>query len=236
MSLFETADDRVSVDVWSDVMCPFCLIGDRLLGQAADRAGHPVQVRYHSYQLQPDLPADRTRPVLDMLVDAKRMPREQVEEMDRQITARGAEVGVEFRQDIALAVNTRDAHRLSHVAAEHGLQHAMVQALFRAYFTQGRNVADHEVLADLAAEVGLDRQAALDALASDAHADTVDADVQAARRLGIGGVPFFVVDGKYAISGAQPLEVFERALAAAWADKADAGPAGPADGAAPPAG
>ncbi|MBD4476338.1 DsbA family oxidoreductase, partial [Xanthomonas citri pv. citri] len=100
MSLFETADDRVSVDVWSDVMCPFCLIGDRLLDQAAARADHPVQVRYHSYQLQPDLPADRTRPVLDMLVDAKRMPREQVEEMDRQITARGAEVGVEFRQDI----------------------------------------------------------------------------------------------------------------------------------------
>ncbi|MBD4446692.1 DsbA family oxidoreductase, partial [Xanthomonas citri pv. citri] len=79
-----------------------------------------------------------------------------------------------------------------------GLQHAMMQRLFRAYFTQGRNVADHEVLADLAAEVGLGRQAALDALASDAHADTVDADVAAARRLGIGGVPFFVVDGKYA--------------------------------------
>ena len=219
MSPFETAEDRVTVDVWSDVMCPFCLIGDTLLDQAADAAEHPVDIRYHSFQLQPDLPADRPQPVLDMLVAAKGITREQAEAMDAQITARGAEVGVTFRQDLAQAVNTRDAHRLSHLAAEHGLQHAVIRRLFEAYFTEGRNVADHEVLADLAAEAGLDRDAALAALASDAHAQDVDEDVETARRLGIHGVPFFVVDGKYAISGAQPLEVFQRALATAWAEK-----------------
>ncbi|NLE78695.1 MAG: DsbA family oxidoreductase [Rhodococcus sp.] len=217
--LFETAPDKVRVDVWSDVMCPFCYIGDTHLARAVEAFDQPVDIHYRSYQLMPELPTDQVVD-LDALLEEKRgFPPGQDKLMNAQVTERAAEVGLTFRMDKAQTTNTRSAHRLSHFAKSHGRQHELIERLFRAYFTDGLNVGDHDVLADLAAEVGLDRAEALEALTSDAYAADVDNDVAAAHQLGISGVPFFVIDGKWAISGAQPVDMFTEALTTAWDEK-----------------
>jgi predicted DsbA family dithiol-disulfide isomerase len=216
---FGQAGDRLVVDVWSDVMCPFCYMGDTLLDQALEKFPHAsgVEVRYHSFLLMPQL-ADGDAPVSPTeLLSAKHgLPRAQAQAMNDQVTERARQIGLDYRLDQAQAVSTRTAHQLSHFAATHGKQHEMIQSLFKAYFTDGLNVADHQVLADLAAEIGLDRDAALAALASGDYADAVEADIQRARQYGIQGVPFFVFAGKYAVSGAQPVEAFLQALTKSW--------------------
>ena len=213
---FEHHDDRIVVDVWSDVVCPFCYLGETLLSQAVERSGRPVEVRYHSFQLMPELPPGPGRDVVDVLGELRGISRDQAEAMNAQVAARGAELGLELRFERALVANTRDAHRLLHLARAHDLQHALARRLFRAYFTDGLDLGDHDVLVDLATEVGLERDHVAQVLAGSAHADDVDADIAWARRLGISGVPFFVLDGKYAVSGAQPPELFDQALATAW--------------------
>lgn len=216
---FGQAADQLVVDVWSDVMCPFCYMGDELLDQALDTFPHAsgVEVRYHSFLLMPQL-ADGDAPVNpnELLSVHHGVPLEQARAMNDQVAARAKQVGLDYRLDQAQAVSTRTAHQLSHFAATRGKQHEMVRRLFRAYFTDGLNVADHEVLAGLAAEVGLDRDAALAALTSGEFAGAVEADIQQARRYGIQGVPFFVFAGKYAVSGAQPVEAFLQALDTSW--------------------
>jgi len=215
---FGRAADRLVVDVWSDVMCPFCYMGDALLEQALEKFPHAsgVEVRYHSFLLMPELTGDVPIDLLDLLVTKRGFPREQAAAMNDQVAERGRQVGLDYRFDRAQAVSTRTAHQLSHFAATQGKQHELVQRLFRAYFTDGLNVADHQVLAGLAADVGLDRDAALAALAGGEFADAVEADLEQARQYGISGVPFFVFAGKYAVSGAQPVEAFVQALETSW--------------------
>lgn len=208
-------DGPIVVDVWSDIMCPFCYMGDTLLMQAAASSGRPVDVRYHSYQLMPDLPTDSAANVNEVLASKRGIPREQAEAMNAQVTERAAQLGLEYHLDHAQATNTKAAHRLIHFASSEGRGHEMTQRLFRAYFTEGRNLGDYAVLADLAVDAGLDRDRALAALESGAFGDAFDRDVAQAHELGIGGVPFFVFDGRYAVSGAQPVEVFAQALDAA---------------------
>lgn len=221
-AIFGETEGKLVVDVWSDVMCPFCYMGDTLLAQAIEQFEHgsEVEVRYHSFLLMPELPSDRPSDLMEILVERKGFPREQAEAMNAQVTARGKAIGLDYRFDRAVAINSRTAHRLSHFAASEGRQHAMVHRLFKAYFTDGLNVGDHAVLADLAAEVGLDRDKALHAIESGAFEEVVDEDIRQARELGISGVPFFVLGGKYGVSGAQPVEAFLQALQSAWADRA----------------
>lgn len=138
--------------------------------------------------------------------------------MNKQVAARAATLGLEFNVDTAIATTTARAHRLIDHAATEGTQQQLARRLLEAYFSEGRNVGDPEVLADLAAEVGLDRDTAHSVVLSDAYAAEFADDVHLAREIGITGVPFFMLDGKYAISGAQPLEVFNQALATAWAE------------------
>ncbi len=212
-----------TVDVWSDVMCPFCYMGDALLTQALEQFGRPVEVRYHSFLLMPDLTSDVPVSVDELLSTKHGIPREQAAAMNEQVAARGRELGLDYRFDRAAAVTTRKAHELSHHAAGHGRQREMIQRLFRAYFTDGLNIADPQVLGDLAAETGLDREAALAALASGEHADAVEEDRRQAQEIGVTGVPFFVFAGRYAVSGAQPLEVFVQALQTSWDETRAAG-------------
>ncbi len=213
---FQTYDDRVVVDVWSDIMCPFCFIGDTLLARAVEQFEQPVEVRYHSFQLMPELPHDAAVNLNDLLVEQRGLPRAQAEAMNAQVAARAAQVGLDLNPNRAIATNTRTAHRLIHFAKSHGKQHEMVDRLFRAYFTDGANVGDLDVLAGLAAETGLDRDQAREALASGGDDEDFDDDIRLANRLGITGVLFFVIDGKYAVSGAQPVEAFTQALSTAW--------------------
>ncbi|MGW0949206.1 DsbA family oxidoreductase [Streptomyces sp. NPDC002623] len=221
MSAYAHSEDRLVIDVWSDIMCPFCYIGDTLLAQALEKFPHgsDVEIRYHSYQLMPHLPTDRGVDLNEILSKERGFPKAQAKAMNAQVSARAAQIGLDFRLDSAIAINTRAAHRLIYFAESQGRQHDMVQRLFRAYFTDGLNVGDHDALAGLAAEIGLDRSAAREALDTGAFDAEVDADVRHAGQLGITGVPFFVFDGQYAVSGAQPVEAFLQALDVAWKGK-----------------
>lgn len=225
MFTFERAADRVVVDVWSDVVCPFCYIGDAVLAQATERFGRPVDVRYHSFQLMPELPVGEVVDLPELMEKRRGIPREQFAAMNEQVTARAAQVGLTYNLDKAQTTNTLAAHRLSHLAKAKGRQHEVVERLFRAYFTEGLDIGDEETLADLAAEAGLERSEALAALRSGDFAEDVRADIATAGELGIRGVPFFVLDGAYAVSGAQPLEVFLNALNTAWGAKSEVGSA-----------
>ncbi|MBX7080710.1 MAG: DsbA family oxidoreductase [Nannocystaceae bacterium] len=210
----------LTIDVWSDVMCPFCYMGDALLAKALDTFPHneQVEVRYRSYQLMPGLPTDSGVNATEILVKAKGIPRAQAIAMNEQVAARAAELGLEYHLDRAVVVNTRSAQRLSQFALAEGKQRAFMQRLFRAYFTEGKNVGKYDVLADLAVEVGLDRARALEVLHSGGFDSDVAADQRQANAIGIRGVPFFVFDGKYAVSGAQPVEAFRKALDEAWGE------------------
>jgi predicted DsbA family dithiol-disulfide isomerase len=221
-SIFGRAAEPLVIDVWSDVVCPFCYLGDAILDQAIERFPHgpAVQVRYHSFQLNPGMAAGEAIPAPDYLAQHHRMPADQVAASHAQLTSRGAEAGLDYRFADSLMVNTLDAHRMIHFARSAGREHDMVMRLFRAEFTDGLNLADHEVLADLAAELGLSRADAAGALATGAFEADIRADLTQAQQLGISGVPFFVFDNKRAVSGAQPLETFRRALDLSWQDRA----------------
>lgn len=204
-------------------MCPFCYMGDTLLERALEAFDHreAVDITYHSFLLMPDLPVDQTFDLDDLLVNQRGYPRAQAQQMNAQVAERGKQLGLEYRFDRAIATNTRRAHELSHFALRQGRQHDMMRRLFAAYFTEGLNVGDRDVLAELAAEIGLDRDAAAAALAAGEFADDVEADLREAQQIGINGVPFFVFNYKYAISGAQPVEAFSEVLNTVWDEVAD---------------
>jgi len=211
-------EPTLAVDVWSDVVCPWCRIGRAHLEDALTRFPHAdrVQVTYRSFELEPDAPTERTESVVEHLARRYGTDPAQVSGMVDTVTARGVEAGIDFRFDIARSGNTFDAHRLLHLALERGQQAQVVSALMDAYFTQGRPIGDPETLEDVAVEAGLDRDEVRDVLGTDRYADRVRADEAMARDLQIGGVPFFVFGGRLAASGAQPSDVLLRALEQAW--------------------
>lgn len=220
---FGQQTQTLAIDVWSDVMCPFCYMGDTALSQALEQFPHrdTITVRYHSYQLMPDLPHDHPVDIAEVLASKRGFSRAQAVAMNNGVAERGRALGLDYRFDQAQTINTRTAHRLIQFAGIAGHQHAIVESLFRAYFTDGLNIGDHDTLADLAAEVGLDRDAALAALGDENLDRAIDEDIRQASQLGITGVPFFVLDGKYGISGAQPVPAFLQALEQAWAEQSD---------------
>ncbi|WP_038951926.1 DsbA family oxidoreductase [Aeromicrobium massiliense] len=205
---------RVKVDVWSDIACPWCFVGKRRFeqGVAALGDGVEVEVEYHSFELAPDTPVDFEGSEVDFLAGHKGMPAAQVEQMLGQMTQVAAGEGLAYDFDALQHTNTRKAHELLHLAKAHGVQPAMKERLLRAYFEQGRHLGRVDELADLAVEVGLDRDVVVRELEAGTYADAVQADVDQAMRYGIGGVPFYVVDGKYGISGAQSPETFAGAI------------------------
>lgn len=220
MSDEQQGNSPITVDVWSDVMCPFCWMGDRHLELALEEFSHrdDVKITYHSYQLMPDYPENSPLPSAEAVAKQKGMPVEQFKQMNDGVAQRGAEVGLDYNFDQALTVNSRRAHRLSHFAEQQGVQHELMQNLFKAYFTDGKNVEDREVLADLAAEVGLDRDEALANMDNEDLDHAVQADINQALQIGVQGVPFFVFNNKYAVSGAQPQQVFQQALGTVWGE------------------
>ncbi|RXZ83006.1 DsbA family oxidoreductase [Paenibacillaceae bacterium] len=209
----------MKIEVWSDFACPFCYIGKRRLESALEQFAHrdDVKVEFKSFELDPNAKRDVDFDIHDMLFKKYGMTREQAMANNINLTEQAKALGLEFNMDKMVLTNTFDAHRLTHLAALHGKREEMAERLFRAYFTEGKHLGDHDVLADLAAEIGLDRQEALGALQSEtAHQQEVRTDEQEASQLGVRGVPFFVIDRKYAISGAQPSEVFLQAVTQAY--------------------
>ncbi|MEF7437676.1 DsbA family oxidoreductase [Paenibacillus lautus] len=208
----------MKVEIWSDFMCPFCYIGKRRFESALEQFPHKdqVEVVYRSFELDPNA-SYKPGVSMDELLAAKYgMSVEQAKAANANVTQQAASVGLTYHMDRVIPANSFDAHRLVHFAAQHGKMKDMTERLFRAYFTDAENLEDKNLLADLAAEVGLEQEQAMAVLESDAFQSEVRADEAAATKLGIRGVPFFVLGGKYAVSGAQPLEVFTDALDKAY--------------------
>ena len=219
--------ERLLVEIWSDLVCPWCYLGKRRLEQALERFPERdrVDVVWRSFELEPDAPAT-PEPRAEALIHRYGMTAEEAAQRDEHMTALAAEAGLEYRPDLVLLGNTFDAHRVLHAAAAAGLQAQAKERLLRAYFTEGRALAERDTLVELAAEAGLDPEAARAALEGGSHADEVRADEREAAQLGITGVPFFVLGRRYAVSGAQPSELLLQALERAFAETvADAGTA-----------
>lgn len=211
-------DDPMVIDVWADVVCPFCYLGHAALGRAVEDFAHrdAVDVRHRSFQLDPDLPEDTAVPVAEYLAGKGVAAGPQADEMHDRIRAQGAALGIEYRFERALMANTRAAHRMVHLAGETQRSAEMVERLYRAQFTEGARVGDHDTLVGLAAEAGVDAAAARDVLDGRKFGNEIDDDIVRAAKLGVTGVPFVVLGGTHAVSGAQPVELFGNALDAAW--------------------
>lgn len=205
----------MNVEIWSDVMCPFCFIGKKHFEAALAQVPFKdqINVTWKSFQLDPTLPVTgATLSAAEYLAQKKGFPKEQVAAMQAQLTQSGKASGIDFRWDTSIPANTFRAHRLIHFAQQKGKGNDLEEALFQAHFTDGKNVGDIETLASLAAGIGLDKKEVTDFLHSDAESEAVKRDIQEAQELGVNGVPFFVLDRKYAVSGAQPIEAFVEAL------------------------
>ena len=210
----------MEVEIWSDVVCPWCYLGKKRFEQALANFEHKekVQVTYRSFQLDPAAPPGVTSPTVEMLAQKYGMSAARAEQAQRQMEERAAEDGLTFRMSGLRSGNTRDAHRLLQLAKASGQQDQLMERLQRAYFTEQDSIFDHDSLTRLATEAGLDRDDVSEVLTSDQYADHVDTDQAMARALGATGVPLFVIDRRYGISGAQPPETITDVLERAWAE------------------
>lgn len=216
---------NIKVDIWSDIACPWCYIGKRRFEDALERfaaAGNDAQVEieYHSFELAPDTPVDFEGSEIDFLAKHKGLPAERVEQMLTQVTDIAESVGLHYDFDKLQHTKTLKAHELLHFAKSQGRQLDMKERLLGAYFEEGKHVGRVDELVDLAAEIGLDRAEVRHALESGEFAADVEADFAQAIAYGIQGVPFFVVDSRYGVSGAQDPAAFVQVLEQAVADAA----------------
>ncbi len=208
------------VEIWSDIACPWCYVGKRRFEQALDRFAHrdAVTVVWRSFELDPTAPPRHDEPQAVLLARKYRMPLAQAEAMNARMASEAAREGLTFHLDRVQVGNTFDAHRLLHLAATAGRREALVERLFAAYLGEGAALGEHAVLARLASDVGLDADAVAAVLASDRFAADVRRDEARARAFGVGGVPFFAIDERYGVSGAQPPEAILEALRTRWAE------------------
>jgi predicted DsbA family dithiol-disulfide isomerase len=209
---------KVKVEIWSDVVCPWCYVGKRHFEEALSRFPHrdEVSVEWRSFELDPTSPPVVGMTMSQILQRKYGMSPEQADQANAKMTALASGVGLEYHLDRVQAGNTFDAHRLIHLAASHDLGDAMKERLLAAYFTEGRAIGDRSTLAALAVEVGLDPTEVAQVLEGDEFAADVRNDEARAVALGASGVPFFVIDEAYGVSGAQPVEVLAGALDQAW--------------------
>ena len=211
----------MKVEIWSDFVCPFCYIGKRRFEQALAKFPHKnhVEVIYRSFELDPHAARDSKHDTHEMLAAKYGMSYEQAQAMTNNVAQQAAGVGLTFHFNTAIQTNTFDAHRLMYFAASHGKMHTMTERLLQAHFTDSEHIGNHKILVALAKEIGLDPNETANMLAGEEYAEEVRKDEQEARTIGVQGVPFFVINRKYAISGAQPSEVFLSALEKAWSEE-----------------
>ncbi|MGH8890015.1 MAG: DsbA family oxidoreductase [Acidothermaceae bacterium] len=210
----------MKVEIWSDVACPWCYVGKRRFESALNSFEHKsdVEMRWRSFELDPAAPAVREGDPVQRLADKYGMSRAQATAANDRLTTMAAAEGLDYHLDTVRSGSTFDAHRLLHLAADHGLQDALKERFLRAYFVDNEPIGDHETLVRLAIETGLDEPVVRGVLASDEYAHAVRADEKQAGAYGISGVPFFVIDARYGVSGAQSADVLLETLRRAWAD------------------
>jgi predicted DsbA family dithiol-disulfide isomerase len=208
----------VRVDIWSDLVCPWCYLGKRRFDKALAGFAHrdQVEVAHHSYQLDPSMPKGSTVKQLDLLMSKYGLPEAQANAQQAKLERLAAAEGLEYHLAGGEMGNTSDAHALVHLGKERGIADAVLERLYRAHFTEQRSLFTHESLVELAAEAGLDPNEARQVLSAGTYGEAVDADGREARALGADGVPFFVIDNRYGVSGAQPTDVFSQVLDDAW--------------------
>ena len=209
------------IDIWSDIVCPWCYVGKRRFERALAGFEHrdAVEIVHCSFQLDPVSPPGEVRNHRDNLMAKYGMTEAQANAAQITMERTAADEGLEFRLVGGVTGNTFDAHRVLQLARERGIQEAVIERLFRAHFTEQRSIFEHGSLTTLAVEAGLDADEVTRVLASDAYADDVKADNEQAREFGATGVPLFVIDDRLGVSGAQPSEVFADALSRAWAER-----------------
>jgi predicted DsbA family dithiol-disulfide isomerase len=218
--------DAIKIDVWSDIACPWCYIGKRNLEKglaeaSGDEDAPVVEVTYHSFELSPDTPVDFEGGETDYLAQHKGISSEQAQQMLTRVTGVAAEAGLDYRFDRLKHTNTVKSHELLHFAKDKGRQLEMTERLMSAYFTEGRHLGREDELVSLAAEVGLDPDETREALQTERYLPAVRADQAQAAAYGINGVPFFVINSKYGVSGAQPAEAFAQILRQVWAEETE---------------
>jgi len=204
----------MKVEIWSDVMCPFCYIGKRHFERALETLPfkNEIDVQWKSYQLNPEYHNENNETVFDYLSRSKGMAIEQVKQMTKQVSDMASATGLTIDFSKNIPANTFNAHQLIHLAAKHNLQDFAEEKLFEAHFIRGLNIGETDILLQLAEEIGLDKTEAKNAIIEDQFAEAVRYDVYESQNLGIRGVPYFVMDRKYGVSGAQPVQAFTDAL------------------------
>ena len=209
----------MKIDIWSDIMCPFCYIGKRKLEGALQQFPHKdeVELVWHSFQLDPAMKSQPGKDMYSYLAERKGQSREWSVKMHDYVTETARKEGLTYNFDKAVIANSFDAHRLIQLAKTHGLGDAAEERLFRAYFTDGKDMSDHNTLMQIGMDLGLRAVEVGEMLNSNAFADEVRKDIRMAETIGIQGVPFFLLDEQLGISGAQPVEVFTDGLQQAWA-------------------
>jgi predicted DsbA family dithiol-disulfide isomerase len=213
---------KLSVDVWSDIACPWCYVGKRRLEAALKRfeQAAEVEVTWHAFELDPSAPRvrDTTLSHAERIAKKYGVSVERARAMSQRLSETAAAEGLSFDFEHIRSGNTFDAHRLLHLAHLRGVQDAVKERLMRAYFCEGQALGEHETLQRLAAEAGLDADEVQGLLSSDLYARETRADQAQAQELGVDGVPFFVIGGRYAVAGAQPTELLLSALQKAWSE------------------
>jgi predicted DsbA family dithiol-disulfide isomerase len=208
----------VRIDVWSDILCPFCHLGRRHLELALEQFEHAdeVEVQWHSFQLDRSAPAVDDTPNVDRVAAKYGVPREQMALQQERMAADAARVGLDFQWERLRGGNSYDAHRLVHLARSLGREHEVTDRVMRAWYSEGEAIGDHETLVRLAVEAGLEEAEVRELLAGDDHGIDVRTDLALASQIGITSVPTFVLDQKYGVTGAQPVEVMLDAIRQVW--------------------
>lgn len=210
----------MKIEVWSDTICPFCYIGKRKLEKALAKFGHQdeIEVLWKSFQLNPNIPKDlpKSTSMIAYLAASKSWSLEESISAHKHVTKMAAQEGLEYNFDKAIVANSMDANRFIHLAQRFGVQNEAEELLFKAYFTEGKDIADIETLVQIGVELGIEADVVREAMNSDAFQHAVNQDIQEAQAIGVRGVPFFVFDRKQAISGAQPDDVFDNTLKSAF--------------------
>ncbi|OAS88527.1 MULTISPECIES: DsbA family oxidoreductase [Metabacillus] len=211
------------IEIWSDIICPYCYIGKRRLEEALAKFQHKeeVKIEYRSFELNPDAKVHYEEDNIELLSKKYGTSKEQIKAMNLQLTEQAKEVGLTYHLDKIKATNTLNAHRLIHLAKQFGKENEMVERLFKAYFTEVRHVGEMKTLIELATEIGLDQQKVQSMLNSNEYEADVRAQEQDAQQIGVTGVPFYVINRKYAISGAQPSEVFLEVMEKVWIEEVE---------------
>lgn len=205
----------MKVQIWSDVMCPFCYIGKKNFEKALTQLSfdEPIEIEWKSYQLDPTLEeTSGTLTTKKYLMNKRGLSEDQIDQMMSNMIEMGKQSGIDFSKGNPIVANTFKAHQLLHVAKKHNIQNEMEELLFEAHFLESKNVADEDVLMTLGNQLGIDSEEIQKAFVDQEIAYEVQQDILEARTIGVTGVPFFVLNNKYAMSGAQPAEAFVEAL------------------------